>query len=63
MSSFISKTLLIRIQYCYQLKYFTDLILHTKRTWNYKQRITNMAALPVCNTHKYKQVKTKVYTQ
>ena len=38
-SSFTSNTLLIKIQYCYQFKYFTDLIQVMRRMvkWNMKK--------------------------
>ena len=39
-SSFMSNTLLIRIQYCYQFKYFADLIKVMRRMakWNMKMK-------------------------
>ena len=51
-SGFTSNTLLIRIQYCYQFKYFTDLIKVMRRMvkWNLKWNI--YCKLRNCKVHK-----------
>ena len=50
MSGFTSNTLLIRIQYCYQFKYFTDLIkTMTKMVNEIWNEISNTKYVPWSN--------------